>query len=504
MSKYNDIIYGSGKTYGEASRANNSVYPFIATAVDYTSVILTWVRPQPEDAYTAFKIVRSPIAYPATVDDGVTVYSWTSTAPFLETITEGDPDNPKSTDASLPLGKFVFYRAWVYSSGTWSIAGDTSVLIPEEHSTKIYPSYLTTDGKKVIANELLVSTHEKVLSLLPRILTSETAATDAPDLTSDLSLFLEGFSLTLDEVLTYSDIIIPQNNRAYSNAPLLDLQRRQVDMTSDTEGFTATQKRLVRDSTYIYSRKGTSLGLKTLVQDMTTYPTTVSTSSNLLLSLQDSTFYNGIGFWKSSDGTAITAIKAAVPTAGSSDLVVDTEWVGQIDTTASAGALSIFLGKETPILTGIPVDEKLLYTLTYQVKRGSVSKTVSGTISFYDRNGLILGTTAISSYTPTTSWTAKSTALGTLPAGTEFVSIEFNLQNGTVYYFDRIQLALTSVTSYSESRAAIITLAQVNGSYPNRNPRLARLETEINTYLPVNKAFFILDSNGLVSFGVSS
>jgi hypothetical protein len=517
LARYNTFKYGSGQTYGEVAASAYSVAPFSAYAFDYQKVYLTWATPQSVSGnpVTTFQIVRNQYAYSETQTDGVIL--WTSSV--------APSGNILYDTTQLASGRFAFYSIWLQlDDDSWVLAGTTEVLVPAKHSSRIYPKYIDETNTAVPADILLQTTHERFLSYIPKVFTSEytpkvftaertptnelaaynnLAITDNQNTKSDLSLFLEGFSFTIDEFLTYSQLVLPGLSGKYSNGAIVKLQGNQLGVPEDTQGLTKTQKYLVRDAVYTYSRKGTAAGLNRFVKALTGYVPTITVGTNIMLSLQDSTFYNGIGNWKISNGTvSMNATNTSdVPTAGGSDLVVDNNWIATI--VASSGSYpSITLGADAPILTGIPVTAGQEYTFSYWVKRNSTSGGIYGqAILWYDQHGVKINDSPTQvGQTVTTSW-VKKTYTKTAPTGAVFAGLGLTFTGGPTYYLDRVQFALSSESNYSEARAIKISVAS---DAATRLTKIPRLNFEITKYLPINKAYFITSSSGFESSGISS
>ena len=494
MARYNTFKYGSGQTYGEVAASTYSVEPFVAYAFDYQKVFLTLSQPQSVagNAIVSVKIIRNQYAYSETQTDGVVI--WSNTYSPIELI----------DTTQLASGRFAFYSVWLeLEDDSWVLAGETEVLVPSKHSSRIYPKYIDETNTVVPADVLLQTTHERLLNYIPKIFTAEQAITDNQNTESDLSLFLEGFSFTVDEFLTYTQLVLPGLSGKYSNAGILKLQGNQLGVPEDTEGLTKTQKYLVRDAIYTYSRKGTAAGLNRFVKAITGYVPTITVSSNLMLSLQESTFYNGIGNWKISNGTvSMTATNTSdVPAVGGSDLVVDNNWIATVVATAGTYP-TISLGFDSPILTGIPVTAGLEYSLSYWIKRNSTTGGVfAQSINWYNQDGKKINDSPTQvGQSVTTSWVRK-TYTRTAPTGAVFAAIGLTFNSGPIFYLDRVQFALSSQTNYSEARAVLISVAS---DAATRLTKIPRLNFEITRYLPINKAYFITSSSGFESSGISS
>lgn len=496
MARYNTFKYGSGQKYGEVAANKNSVEPFIAYAQDYNKVLLTWNIAQAESgSIIKHKIVRNQYAYSETQNDGIVLWN--------------DDDGPGSQllydTNNIASGRFAFYSYWLQlDDNSWVLAGETSVLVPAKHLSRIYPRYINQDNVSISSDILLQTTHERLMSYLPKILTTGYSSTDYLDSESHLSLFLKGFSFTVDEFLTYGQLVLPGLSGRYSNEAIIKLQGDQLGVPEDTQGLTRTQKLFVRDAIYIYSRKGTLPGLTRFIKALTGYVPTITVSDNKMLSLQNSTFYNGIGNWKTTNGVSLTAFNTTdVPTPGGSDLVVDASWVAKLDCTSSSAGL--YLGDESPVTLGIPVVAGQEYSFKYWVKRSGGTGGIFGqSILWYDQTGKkIPETVSQVGETVTTSW-AQKTYTRTAPTGAVFASISLAFNSGDIYYLDRVQFAKSDVTTYSEARSVKIYLNPGADFSQTRINKVPRLNSEIKKYLPINTAYFITSSEGLESSGITS
>lgn len=471
MPKYGEFYYGSGKVYGDSPRLSFSVEPFTAEATWYDQVQLRWQSPQATagDSYIGFRVVRNQFAYPETPDDGVILLDWPS-----ETTTS----NPagllelKDTNNLVP-GKFVFYRIWLKrnSDAVWVAAGDAETLLPEMHASVLGPSYIDNDGIRKSINKVVSTTHDKLMGYIPKVFTTGGKVTESYDPDSTLSKFLEGFSFTLDEFLTYTQLIVPGTSGTYTNEPILRLQSQQFGLSLDTQGLTKTQKKLVRNAVYLYSRKGTATGIKGFAEAVTGYSTDVSTTNNLMLSLQDATFYKGVGNWKTGNLVTITATNTvAANSAGANDLTLDSTWTAQVVNQNSSYGV-IRTGFDDPITTGIPVTSGTTYYLSFYIKSASASPGVySMDINWFDEFGTQISDPHTNTGGSVTSSWSKLSYNRTAPTGAKFAAISITFSNtSATYYIDKVQLAASNVSTYSEPRAAYVQLSPSRYNYV-KNP----------------------------------
>jgi hypothetical protein len=520
LARYNTFKYGSGQTYGDLTASKYSAEPFVAYAQNYNKIVVTWNNPQADTGVTIakYRLVRSQFAYPETETDGLTI--WESTVPPIE---------PRVNDTTnIAPGRFAFYSLWIQlGDDSWVLTGETDTIVPAKHTSRIYPKFINQNNVAVAADILLQTTHERLLSYLPRVFTAEywdKGTTEKPNpeepylytsptgnINTDrynkqvtLSMFLEGFSFTIDEFLTYGELILPGLSGRYSNAATIKLQGDQLGVPEDTQGLTKTQKYFVRDAIYIYSKKGTLTGLNRFIKSLTGYSPTTTVSGNEMLSLQNSTFYESVGGWKATNDVSISALNTSdVPTVGGSDLVVEQNWIAKIDCSSSGS--SIYLGSENPILESIPVVAGQEYSFTYWVKRDSNSGSIFGqSILWYDQKGNRIDDNASQvGQTVTTSWVRK-TYTKTAPTGAVFASLGLTFNSGTIYYLDRVQFSKSNVTDYSEARSIQIYLNPSTYFTQTRVNKVPRLNAEISKYLPINRAYFITSSAGFESSGITS
>ena len=451
-SIYGVIKYGDGK-YGQKPTLAINASPFTTMALDYSTLRVNWSNPA-ATATTPFigiRLVRNLDQFPEHAEDGKILLETRGTNPTLL------PTNKYFDDIDLPSGQFVYYKIWLLMSKDytdapleWLSAGETYGLVPLPHDTKTpVNTFKTSLSNGALVNEridkqVLLSTHDKFMGNLPAIYHNDA-----------LSDFLKPFSFMLDEIMTYADITKPDLSGRKTNPTVLNLQSFQLALPLESGGVTRAQKKLVRDAIWTYSRKGTPAGLERFVENITGYSSTITVLPNLLLSMQDASFYKGVGGWKASSGVTLTAEQSTVPTAGSSDVIYDTEWVGKVVTSTTNKSIS--LGVDNPIINGIPVTELTLYSLKYY------SKSVAGSsmfaeIKFFDAQGNDLP------YNYGTTSASGSTSFGlsdlqvTSPAGAVKLAIIFNFNSADTYQIDRVQITAGVVEYYSEPRTVDIFL----------------------------------------------
>ena len=246
MPLYGNIIYGSGATYGQAPSLPYSVEPLTATALWYDTILLRWT-PSGSNL-KAFRLLRNQNHMPESAEDGIKLLDWNIEDPnlpelenqtsYLDTAIINGVEIP---ELKLIQGKFTYYRVWLLDDNdSWVVAGETAVLLPRQFGVDLI------GGK---------STHTKLLEVLPNQYTSaDRSVYGEIDYSSDLSVFLEGFSFTLDEYLTYISLIQPDTYGEFSSPTILALQGYQSGVPAESQTVSKVQKKLIREALSIYQR----------------------------------------------------------------------------------------------------------------------------------------------------------------------------------------------------------------------------------------------------------
>jgi len=461
-SIYGVIKYGDGK-YGQKPTLAINASPFTTMALDYSTLRVNWDNPvaTATTPFIGIRLIRNLDQFPEHSEDGKILLETRGTNPTLL------PSNKYFDDIALPSGQFVYYKIWLLMSKDytdapleWLSAGETYGLVPLPHDTKTpVNTFKTSLSNGALVNEridkqVLLSTHDKFMGHLPAIYHNDA-----------LSDFLKPFSFMLDEIMTYADITKPDLSGRKTNPTVLNLQSFQLALPLESGGVTRAQKKLVRDAIWTYSRKGTTAGLERFVENITGYSSTITVLPNLLLSMQDASFYKGVGGWKASSGVTLTAEQSTVPTAGSSDVIYDTEWVGK--TVTSTTNTSITLGVDNPVTMGIPVVGSTAYTLYFWAMSAS-SSSVTPKIIWYDVQGNEVAPTysTLSAASTVNAFVNPFTYTVTSPATAVKAAIKLTFASANTYRLDRVQLAketvvgsvTTPIGEYSEPRTVDVFL----------------------------------------------
>jgi hypothetical protein len=479
---YNTFDWGDGTLYGDASKVAYSAAPLTATAIGSTTYSGEFVievvsgnpvtgtkevvRPKvelhwnnPTGSVFGFRLIRNQDGFSEHEEDGQII---------LETFTPVIPAETNFTDEfnSIPLveGRYAYYTIWLLLADfTWVVGAYTYCLIPKEHSIK------TPEGN------LYKTSERKFIESLPKVYTTEMQSyLDEVSETSDLRTFMGGFSYTLDEILTFADLLAPDFSGNTTNPNMVELQAQQLGLPKEPTLSIQRKKALVRNSLTINKYRGGIESVQLLVKSLSGFATETYISPNLLLSIQDSSFYKGVGNWKiATNGTLTSNL-----TTGATDLPVQTEvysvdrsYTGKVITSASDVIMS--LGSDNPRLTGIPVAIGTEYQLSYYVK-GSTNN-VTPYIKWYDYTGTLIGSAVAGTASSAGTTWSKKTLVATPPTTASFATIELKFSTASTYYVDYVQFAATKDSRYNayyEARSVDIRLSPTKVNYV-KNPSMS-------------------------------
>ena len=308
----------------------------------------------------------------------------------------------------VPLvpGRYVYYTFWVMLSDyTWNVIGYTYALIPKEHNT-VSPELDPVTKKNIV----LQSAQNKLAELIPRVYTTSSQSyLDEIDTTSDLYQFIGGIAFTLDEILTYADLIAPSPDGVTTNPNFVNSQSYQLGFGTETDLGIQRQKKLIKEALRIYPAKGTIGAVAKYAGSLTNYYPTVTISPNIMLSNQDSSFYKSVGNWIGSSTAVITAdntILGTVPNSSLEPYATDTSYVGKVVTTGTNQTINN--GTDNVKLKAIPVTGGVTYAFSYYAYSPSSTGTITPTVTFYDYTGTQLSAVTGTATATTSSWVKKT------------------------------------------------------------------------------------------------
>lgn len=450
MPKYNNIVYGASR-YGNVPKLAYSVEPMSVVVLDFDKTQIKWQLPSGD--FQRIRLVRSQYGFPEHAEDGTILWEEFATEGNVTRDSLIDPDEAQEGSLSLVTGSPVYYRIFLFVEivNYWVIAGEVSDTVPANHDMQ-----------------------KKMFDIIPKVYSSvDQSPLSVVDTTTDLYTFLESFSFTLEQLLTFIDLLRPSLTSEKTPFQILPAEMLNYGLIPDSTIPVKNRKKLVREAIYLYKNKGLINGLETYVESLTNYAPTITVSPNLMLTVQDSTFYNSIGNWQTST-TTLTATTEQVPV--TTDYTIDTTYTGKA--IAASGSSFITLGANTPITKGIPVVGETDFTFGYKYKSPTSAGSVRLIVKFYDKDGVDLasdftGNLNAANNTWQTSWQTTET-----PADAVYASLKVTFSAAGTYYLDQFYVENgenTDNTSYQEARAIDIFLDSNKQNYI-KNPSF-----ELNT-----------------------
>ena len=289
MSRYGLNYYGLS-TYGPDTTVSYSVTSFVATSIDYGSILLTWTSPP--GAWSKIKIVRNSYGFPVNENDGVqldlkgdglfTAFKETDLTNFL--------------DSGLAEGKFYYYSMFIYelTSFRWLRVGTVIGLSVQDYGygDKLY-DYLPDIYKITSLNEVSGSYGNDVLQR-----------------------FLNVFGFQLNRYYTITQLLVNRYDMNTISGDLLPVVLQEFGHSYEQEIGLQQSRILARSATDLFKEKGSELGLREFLKAYIGYavPSAASTAPlpyvngvtvghNLMLDYNDSSFEESQGHW-TGDGTA--------------------------------------------------------------------------------------------------------------------------------------------------------------------------------------------------------
>jgi hypothetical protein len=496
MTTYNQSVYNSF-TYGDTSRLTKSVGNFTAVALNYSKVTVSWSNVvNTGSGYTAFRIVRSQEGYSETSEDGIILYeefgiNATSGSASKSTITDYNTKSSiisgTETITSAPVflaGKPVYYSAWWLVGNVWSPIGYTYLVLPKQHYTALPNSRFT------------INTHEKIMNLLPRIYTSKSNSPldeiAAPEYDingslvaqgSDLYFYLKGLSVSADEILTYIDYLVPDFSGRHTIPSLVFRQAYERNFTNNNGLSIQRQKDLVKNAIFIYSRKGTYLGLTQFIKSFTGLTTYIKPTPNTLLTLDDSSFKLTIGKWSGGSITRVSYSSISL-TPPAEPYAIETTYCSQI-----TGSATVANGVSSPITNGTPVIAGKNYYFTFYARKSTTTGTALPRIKWFDYTGTLISSSVASSTTTvqSTSWTkvsytgrAPGANIGIVYAGLVSNVVTLGL-NSTHNFVVGDSVIISGVGSPFDGTKTITTITDYSVSYSVTNANIKLFEVNPNT-----------------------
>lgn len=450
MPRYDGFEYATGY-YGQRAVLGYSVAPFTATVIDYGKVRLTWASLS--STFNAVRLVRNQIAFPETQEDGVVLWEETgldgtfSRAEFVDG-EDNFLDSTALNNSPLVEGRFAYYRMWLRKDNhVWIPVGDVFTLIPKQHLTSSFPGAPAS------------TTHDRLMEMLPRVFTSATqSSTDVVDPTSTLYSFLKGFSLTLDELITYADLLKPDFSGLTMHPNMVSSYLFQLGLPNEYSLGLKALKRLVNESAFLKQNKATMLGIQTLAEILTGYAPVVSPSANLMLTMQDSTFYKGVGNWLPVGNCSVSSV-TETPSATGVERAIDLAYTGKV--VVGTAQAKLVNGTTAPKTKGIPVSPNSYYNVSFYAKSAASSASVTVIARWYNYLGELVSSNGSSPFSLSSSWTRFNFDDLPSPADAAYMGIELQFNTTGTYYLDMVQVAVAlapETPAYEEARGVSVLL----------------------------------------------
>ena len=288
-----------------------------AYAMDYDVVWVLWNLPAGN--FTKIRLIRNNDNYSETPEDGITLWEQASTTNISGAIErdrffdgiDNFRDEYLENDYYPPTGQFVYYTMWIFTSGNlWKQAGFASTVVPKDFGTQ-----------------------DRLFEMLPKVYTTDDQTpTGIPNTESFVYKFLKPFSFSYDEILTYASLLKPSYGKRTTPPQLLGVNQVNLGLNPEVGLPNKNQKKLIRESVFLYKNKGTYLGVSGYVEAITGYAPTVTVSPNLLLDVQDASFTNSIGRWTKTYGTLTSVSNKTAPTGNNA---IDKAYSGRFVTSVS-------------------------------------------------------------------------------------------------------------------------------------------------------------------------
>jgi hypothetical protein len=388
-------------------------------------------------------LVRTKTGAAEEPSSGITIRSGVILSPQFEVFDGRDNflDTEAVNNVAVPVGP-VYYTLFVFDEGgNWYKDAATYTVVPRDRNSV-----------------------RLMLGLLPRVFTTKTQdPLDYPDETGDLFRFLKGFAVSLDEVQTYIDRVLPSAARSRTTlAGLHDAHCRSVGMPVEYILGLGSTSRLFRDAGLTYQNKGKVRGVQYFAEALTGWSIDVRNSPNRMLSLDDSSFESSLGAWSASGGTLTRLATGAGIDAPASDYdsVLDpvaSSGVARLTLTSATARMNLEAsppqGEDEPSsgrstyrrLSAVPVASGQTVYVSAYVKAGT-STTFTPIVTWLDEQGQRIGSEVRgTSEAVSTPWERVARSF-VAPATGRFMllSLEFTGSTSSVVYVDKIQVADTS------------------------------------------------------------
>lgn len=449
MARYGTFLYnppGAGAVlYGTQPSSSLDVEPFAVQALDYRRIDVRWVPPS--GSFSRFRLIRNQGNIPENEEDGVYLIDTAIESEYRNTRLYRDgQENVGAAAVGLTPGGFVFYAIWLLLDDGWFPASYAYTLLATDHAVPLGDGDARTQ-----------TTHERIMDLLPRVYTTATGnPLDEVDIDSDLWTFLASISYTVDELMTYADLLIPDRDALNLSPERLALRAQELGLPLETTSSTRHQRRMVKDARNLFATKGTLQGAANAIEAITGFAPTVTESPNRLLRYQDGTFAQDTGLWEANAGVLLDAVDTLPPpTSLQAPNSIDRFFTGKATVTSPNAFLSY--GFSSPSTLGIPVRGDVSYAFSLYAQR-TVDTNITLAVTWHDFRGTALSTVTGTPTAATAAWTRLSQGPLVAPATAAFATLSVRFSAASVVHIDMVQFSLSSVTEYFEPRSVDVFL----------------------------------------------
>lgn len=486
MARYSFAVYGTpGLKYGQIE--NNRAYYNVslrAVSLNYRTVSLYWtsVLTDPDDpAPSHWMVVRnyqgaSDNPYQGTIIDSGTISSYRLSAVDLD------------VDATAQ----ITYSFWLFNGSFWINCGNST-------TTSVSEDFTPT----------LVKMEKWIPSAWLNASLNSGDSVGEPE-TNDLTNVLSAYAFAYDELRARAELL--EKSSEYSFTPVQLLKSKIEDRGFSYEPTLGDiyHRGVYRVSELVNTKKGTTEAIISYTTALTHWGTTVTAGKNLMLDYNDSSFEESIGRWSATTGTltqrlyanslADLGVTVTPPTVSykNPNPYFAPRQLGYMTLSGAAAASNTLLlpsNSSSKILYGIPVKPLTTYLFRGQSRVGATANggTVKAKIHWYDRDGVLISSTAYGStvtLTQSFQWFyAPSTNGAASPATAVYAAIEIvgtTATTSTRIIFDMFEFTEAANTQYYEdARKVIVAVAGDKTNYlPNPS-----FETNTNTWLALNGTF---------------
>ena len=489
MSTYGNNPY-STITYGPYSLVTFDATPVTATPTDHGVITVTWNKPT--GSWDLLHVVRNTYGYPVTPDDGDMLLELTPTSTVYTYV---DNNNGLGLTQGLTYYYTIFVRQaspqkW-FSAGSaegWSVYDYGTAAAMYDALPEIYKS---PASDTYYLNTIIDPITGKPIS----------EANDGKNI--DLYNFLQVFGFEYDLFKTQATNVKDRYKVLSVNGDLIPTMLNQFGFTYEKELGLQQARKLLSNAWAIYSRRGTVAGLKNFVTAYSGYNATLLPIKNLMLSTNDSSFASSIGFWETISNATISQISGAGESpvvtpynesTSPSDFPNISTGIMKAVATAS-GAMSFADGLSAPRTKGIPVTAGLAYSLSLYSIAKTTARSITLTVNWYDKYGVLLSTSAgASGNNALSNWTRVSATNQVAPANAYFaVPVVSIAGNGAreIHYLDAVQFEQsTTITNFVDARRIDILLNANRVNWcSNPNFEASSGTTTVRTNLVTNPSF---------------